>query len=1592
MRENFMAQNDLGNNELIIEQLTLKTNDKNLKQFIKILYSSLPYDELSLFETDYLFKAAASTFRLMQSKKDEETKLHIYKPNKDKEQIILEVINKDIPFLVDSISNQLKIEDFDIHLITHQAVMIAREEDGHFISFSESKTSSKESIIQFHISKWCGDEYLASFYHIIEQVLECVNLAVNDWQPMRKKMEDAKKLIENYKLSKDPELKEENIKFLNWLINGNFVFVGCYESKIINSSVIPEKDSVMGGLKNKAYYLEESHFDGQYESEDVLFITKWDGRSLVHRTSHMDHVIIKEFNDKGKCIRTLDFLGFFTSSVYYQSVKTIPLIRKKVFNVIEKYGYPEYSHNCKELVTALENFPRGELIQMHEDELLETAKGIVSLALMPKVKLFVRQDTSKKFITCLIFIPKSRFSTEVRETIESMLCNVFNGVISSQHVNISESQLANLQITLKTEPNNIPRYDVTEIEESIVKAISVWGDYLLHALGQKYSRKDAKAKYLIYKDAFDIKYTSSFTAKEAVNDIEIIEASLQDNTVKFNLYEHEESDKRVLQLKIFSPDERLALSSTLPILEHIGFFASDVLTFKVSLKDLGAVREFYIHHFRLQFKLSEFNLTNEFKDNIEIALNKIWDQSIEDDRFNSLILFSNLNWRQANLLRAYSKYLKQINFQFTLEYVVDALVNNYELTKLLVELFELRFNPNRERSEADINKLIAHINEKLAAVKSITEDKVIKTFLNIIQATKRTNYFQTYENNQYKDYLSLKIASSEVMDIPLPKPYAEIFVFSKRVEAVHLRGGKVARGGLRWSDRSEDFRTEVLGLMKAQMTKNAVIVPVGSKGGFVLKSTTLNMSREEVFQEAIDCYKTFLSGLLDVTDNIVDGKVVAPKDVVRFDDEDPYLVVAADKGTATFSDHANEVSLKYNFWLGDAFASGGSAGYDHKKLGITAKGAWVSVERHFRELGMDIEKDPFTVVGIGDMSGDVFGNGMLLSQNIKLIAAFNHIHIFIDPNPEPEASFKERERLFYLPRSQWSDYNAKLISEGGGIFSRTDKAIKLSSQIKQVLDITEDLLSPDALIKAILEAPVDLLWNGGIGTYVKATSQTNDKIGDKANDNLRVNGKDLRCKVIGEGGNLGFTQLGRIEYAKGGGKINTDFIDNSAGVDCSDHEVNIKIAFSEALNNSKITLEERNIILDQMKDEVSELVLQDNMKQTQIISIEEERGNENLDQHAWLIKRLESKKELDRDIEFLPSIERISTLKAEGGKLTRPEISVLVAYSKNSIFNMLSEYDFLKDKFFYKYLLKYFPTVLREKSKDLIIEHKLKNQIVATMMTNDFVNMLGCCYFHQLLDDTSHDPEDLVKAFTAIREIFDISKYWKLVEDLTGNVPPHIKILLFKELQTLLKRNISWFLRHNHSLNNLDDMVKKYKDGVDQILSNYNELVSNTLLSEIELFTHMFEGYDIPLELMNGIIALKAAVSACDIVVIADIVKENVLKVAKAFYLLGEKMHLNWMLSQAKKYTSNQYIENVALRSIVSEIEDIHMELTKKEILLQKETVKVIDDSVEACCLVKTSDKEQYNQFISELKASHSDSWVSLLIIAVRRVKELMNA
>jgi glutamate dehydrogenase len=1573
------------------------------------IYNDFPISNLKEIGPANILKTLTSCFNLLQERKAGEFKLNINHLEGHDEYNIIEVVADNIPFLVESISNELRRQNYNIHYVVHDTVSVKRDSNGKLIGFAEGKN---ETIMQFVVSYYAENQEYSNLAQRLLEVLNCVAYAVADWQPMRKKMQQA---IDNLAKLDSITNKSEVMEFLSWLVNNNFIFLGFAQVSLLKGGKQLQND-MLGILKSELYPLNNQQISVPNEN-DVLKIRKSEYRSIVHRTSNMDSLFIANYDESGqKVTSVLFFLGFFTSSVYYQSVRNIPLMRTKVNNVLTRYGYDENSHNAKELITAVEAFPRGELLQMSEDELYEIATEIVALGLIPRVRIFIRRDTLSNFLSCLIFIPKNKFSTAIVNLIEKTIEQKINGKIARQYLQVGESQLARLQFIVRVDDVAKQDIDLEHIEKLIIDATSSWDENLHKELLNQLPRQHANNIYEMVCGGFDIKYTSTFSVQHALEDICNLEKSIKQEKVFFDISSNKLKEECFVQLKVYTADNELPLSSTLPVIETLGFYGQDVIIHEVKLKLKDGERSAFIHVFRLcvnDEKQSCIEITPQRKHILEELLNRIWSKQIEDDRFNSLALLADLEWQEVIIMRAYFKYIKQLSFPFGQDYVIEALLNNKEICRDLVLLFKLKFSPNDEIPYIEIDNLQQKLLANLAEVQNLAEDKVLRMYLQVIMATKRTNFYQYNPDGSIKDYISFKIKSGELQDIPLPKPKMEIFVYSPRFEAVHLRGVDVAnaeknnkekakknnfhivaRGGLRWSDRREDFRTEILGLLKAQMTKNAIIVPIGSKGGFVLKALSPQATRDEFLHEGIECYQSFLRGMLDITDNIINGAIVPPSYVMRHDGDDPYLVVAADKGTATFSDYANQVSAEYNFWLGDAFASGGSAGYDHKKMGITAKGAWVSVEKHFAELGMDIQNCPFTVVGIGDMSGDVFGNGMLLSKQIKLVAAFNHMHIFLDPNPEPSISYQERQRLFNLPRSQWSDYNPELISQGGGVFSRKAKSIPLSAEVREVLGVSVRSLTPDELIKTILKAPVDLLWNGGIGTYVKASYEVNENIGDKNNDSLRVNANLLRCRVLAEGGNLGCTQRGRIEFAQNGGRINTDFIDNSAGVDCSDHEVNIKIAFADIMHIKNISLSERNALLTKMEPEVERLVLLDNYAQNQLLTIEELWGESRIGEHAWLIKQLETSGELDRQLECLPSIDEIGSLINTGTNLPRPSISVLIAYAKNSIYQKLCNYSFVEDGFFENCLTGYFPVELRKEYKDILLGHKLSNEIIATVLTNDFVNKMGCCFMHQLLDESAYSPKDVMKAYMLVMQLLNLTNLWHRVEMFTGEITVNAQISLFRKLQEVIGEGMLWLLRNFTDIAaiRVEDLAS-YQQGIEILKKDFDRVCGEEVQQKyISLYVE-YEGMPEVIPLVQEIAKLYILAPSFTIIKLSNKYSVEVTKVAELYFKLEEKMQINWLLSLIHNSNNRRYVDNLALKNLALRIKKLQGKLIGRELKMRHDLVdKKIVIEEKSIHFASSEKLNRYNEFIQELKTSPANSLVSTITIAVARAYDMFLA
>ncbi len=1608
--------------ENLIEQLINFSHQKKYEKtfsrekfldFAKLFYLQNQGRDFVNYPVEELHNATLLSFSFA-AEKLKIFKVRIYNPTVDVDgfnstNTFLEVISDDMPFLVDSIVGYLDRIGIRIKNIIHPIYPIVRTKNGELESIEATENSKQESVIQLHLDKITSESDIQMLQESISKIIETLVLVVGDWKKMTEVAKKSQKQIDNAKkLIKDLKEIDESKDFISWILDGNFIFLGAKEFDIKEFEkgehhLVEVENSGLGVFQSPYADVTPEVLNSSFEEVGdslknpyVIEILKSRYRSRIHRISNAERIRVQKVSEDGKVIGEYRFVGLFTSSAYSHSPTSIPLIKNKIAKVVADSNFTKGSHNHKELISILESYPRDELFQTNAADLLRIATGIVAICGRSQVRFFPRKDKYSRFVSCLIFTPRDRSNSDLREKIKDYLAEIYNGEIADSFVEITESKLIRFHVIVRTN-NGIPAIDSAKVEREITNMTKVWSDDLREAIAAKFENEKQIALFAKYRDAFSVSYVNRFDPKRAAIDIARVEDCLNKNSILFNLYKSSEAlADEVTELKIYNPQKKLILSEIMPVLESFGFNVIQEHTYVVSpeIDDRkNSQTKVWIHYFHLNLSKGGDKFAEKTKHNFEKAVALIWQKITDVSLLNRLVVASDLDWKQIYMLRAYTKYIYQAGFKYSQSYISDALVRNRDLTKLLVELFETKFNPHLKLSMSErckkADEISANITKSLIKVKDILDDAVIKRFFNVIKATLRTNYYQPSKEGGFKGYVSFKFDCKQVLDLPLPLPHAEIFVYSAVMEGIHLRGGRVARGGLRWSDRHEDFRTEVLGLMKAQMTKNAVIVPVGSKGGFVVKKPTANLSRDEILQEGISCYQTFLRGLLDITDNVIDGKIDHPQNCIMHDDSDPYLVVAADKGTATFSDIANGISAEYNFWLGDAFASGGSVGYDHKKMGITAKGAWISVKRHFAEMGIDTQTQDFTCVGIGDLAGDVFGNGMLLSPHIKMVAAFNHMHIFFDPNPNPTESFAERVRMFNLPRSTWMDYNQSLISKGGGIFERAAKSIKISSEVKAVLAIEEDELEPNELIKAILQAPVDLLWNGGIGTYVKAADESHQDVGDRANDMLRINGSDLRCKVIGEGGNLGFTQKGRIEYALKGGRVNTDAMDNSAGVDCSDHEVNIKIALIQAMRSKKITLEERNKVLETMTDDVSNLVLADNRLQTQAISIASSQGVSNLGDQAQFLDRLEKTGLLNRKIEFLPSKKEIDKRQTDRVGMTRPELCVMLAYSKMDIYNALLTSDLIKDKYFESELLSYFPKLLQKKFSDEIIGHQLRNEIIATQITNFVVNRAGITFVNQLCQDSGFAIGDVVKSFIIACDSFRLREIWEEIEKLDGKIAPHIQAQMFLSASKLLERSVLWLLR-NQAKGSISPIITRFRKIADELSSLLSEVLAQ---ASRESFERKIERYclnNVDRKLANKIASLDPLASVFDIAEISAASSFDLKVIAKIYFAVGTRFSLKWLRTKVASASHDNYWQKLSGKTILEDLYSYQMRIAKCVVDSSCNDKNLCEvDSLSSWITKASFLVERFDNFIAELKTQPNPD-MSVFVVALNRLKPLV--
>jgi glutamate dehydrogenase len=1509
-----------------------------IELFLRHYYRRLPAEDIQGRDTEDLYFSALGMLNFMRSRDPGLDKLRVYNPSLDADgwsspHTVVDLITEDRPFLVDSLTAALSEADITVHLVVHPVFRSVRDGSGELGELrargQTSETSILESVSRIEIGRLAGEDEIAALTQSLADVLDDIRVTVEDWRSMRETLDSAIGELVNSAPPPRTEL-DETVAFLSWMAANNFTFLGYCSYDLTRNSRgarLKGKTNSALGLYRGATIAAEGPPPARGEvvpgevldrltDPSLVQITKNHRKSTVHRPTQMDSVEIKRYDADGAVIGVHRFIGLYTSAAYNQSPTVVPVLRQRLAIALARAGFSPTSHDGKALLHVLETYPRDELFQASEDELLETSLGILHLQERPRLRLFVRRDTLGGSISCLVFLPRERFDSGLRRKITQTLEDSFGGTCQDFYTQLGDSPLARLHIILQCKATATPALDTYVVEGRLVDAVRGWEDNLHDALQAAYDEHRAASLEQRYAPSFPSSYRDRFGARAAVLDIERIEAMTEDDGLELNLYRPPEATQGGLRFKIYHRGSPLALSDVLPVVENMGLKVIDEFPFRLVFGD--DLPELWIHDFGVVDRTGMEIDVAESKLRFQRAFEQIWRGLAENDGFNMLITRAGLTWRQVVVLRSFAKYLRQARIPFSQAYMEATLSANPEIARHLVEVFEQRFDPTLVENRRD-DEVADEIMTALDSVASLDEDRIIRRFLNVIQATQRTNFYQKDADGAPHPYISLKIDSKAVDELPLPRPDVEIFVYSSRMEGVHLRGGKVARGGLRWSDRPEDFRTEVLGLMKAQMVKNAVIVPVGAKGGFVVKQPPVG-DRDAFLAEGVACYEMLISGMLDITDNFHGADVVPPVDVVRHDGDDPYLVVAADKGTATFSDIANGVAEDYGFWLGDAFASGGSVGYDHKKMGITARGAWESVKRHFREMGIDTQNEVFSVVGIGDMSGDVFGNGMLLSRHIKLLAAFNHLHIFIDPDPDPEASFAERKRLFDLPRSNWADYEAKLISKGGGIFDRAAKSLTLTPEMRALIGVEDDTMTPTQLISALLKAPVDLLWNGGIGTYVKARSETHADAGDRANDALRIDATDLRCKVIGEGGNLGFTQLSRIEASNNGVRVNSDAIDNSAGVDCSDREVNIKVLLGDVETDGELTRKQRDKLLVKMTDDVAERCLADNYLQTLGISVIESLAATRLDLQQRMIHELERSGRLDRTVENLPDDETIEERRTAEQGLSRPEISVLYAYAKLALYDELLASDLPDDPFLVEDLERYFPGALVKKYGKNIRRHRLRREIVATQVSNSIVNRASMVFAQMASEETGRGAGDIGRAYVVTRAVFGMRDLWSEIESLDNKVPATLQHEMTVALRRLLEHSALWFLRNRSQPLDCGATVGVFQSGVATLVDCLNDILPTDRAEEAAADATALVAQGVPEDLARFIGLIEPLYSACNIVEAAAQLNLGVRQVAEIYFQVGRRLGLDWLRARGRHIASDNHWQDKAVSAIIDDL------------------------------------------------------------------------
>jgi len=1562
--------------------------------FARCFYHGVSELDLGSRRPEDLAGAALAEFELGRVRRSGRSLVRVFNPDPGKDgfastHTVIMVVTDDMPFLVDSLGMVCTQNGLAVHLLAHPVFSVVRDGRGRLrgVHLDDPPPGAKQESWQLiEIDREPDARRLAAIESSIRRTLEDVRAATGDWRRMRAATRDAAAgLGKAGPRGRAGEVREAKA-LLEWMDDNHFTFLGYREYRLRRGrrrdELVPVASSGLGIMRARPGHTSKTIvLEGDVRefarSGDPIIITKANAVSTVHRATYLDYVGVKTFDARGNVTGERRFVGLWTSSAYSRSPGEIPVLRHKIQRVIDHFRLKPSSHDHKAVVHVVETFPRDELFQATVPDLVRIVRGIVNLYERAQVRLFVRRDPFRRFYSCLVYVPRDRYNTQARERIEKLALSAFGGTAIESQVTLSESVLARLHLIVRTPPGDDRRVDADALERAVTGTVRTWQDQLKDALMGVLGEAVALRLYRDWGDAFPAAYQEDATLDVTVEDIAALERAAADPAaLHMGLYRRADQPPHKVQFKLLRRDRPIPISDVLPTIENLGLKLISERPYEIE----GARGAFWIQDFELEHPRGvSIDLATDgprFKETFA----RVWGGEADNDGFNRLVLAADLTWREAAVLRTYARWFGQIGLPLSQSYIEEALASNAAAAGRLIALFMTRFDPaltkaERRRAEGVHRRAL---EGQLARITRIDDDRILRAFLAAIDATLRTNYFVADPAGEPRPYIAIKLNPRRLQEVPAPRPMFEIFVHSPRVEGVHLRMGWVARGGLRWSDRREDFRTEILGLMKAQNVKNTVIVPVGAKGGFVPRRPP--PGRDEALADGTECYRWFIRALLDVTDNVVKGSVVPPRAVVRHDGDDAYLVVAADKGTAKFSDVANAISEEYGFWLGDAFASGGSAGYDHKGMGITARGGWESVRRHFREFGRNTQTQHFTVAGIGDMSGDVFGNAMLLSPHIRLLAAFDHRHIFLDPAPDGAHSFAERKRLFELPRSSWDDYDRKLISRGGGVHSRQSKSIALSSEARGMLGINAPAATPVEVIRAILKMPVDLLWNGGIGTYVRASDETNAEIGDRANDAVRIDGRELRCRVVGEGGNLGLSQRGRIEYAAAGGRINTDFIDNSAGVNCSDVEVNLKILLNPMIETGKLPRPERNALLASMTDEVSRLVLRNNYLQSLAISTLEARSVERVAELGHVISALERGGALDRALEALPAADEIADRRRKGQGLTRPELAMLLSYSKIWLSERLGDTDVADDPFLGAELTRYFPEPVQRRFPKEIQKHQLRREIIVTAITNSLVNRMGPVFAIRMQEDTGADVGSIARAYSIAREITSMRDLWADIEALDDHAATGIQYDMFVETTRLLRHLSYWVLRNQGRDLDIERTVSRLSPGIGELLRELPELIEGTEVDRYRRALARFSKDGVPPHVARRVASLGAVHAGVDIVELALTRRAPIEHAARAYFGLGAELGLDWLRDEIERLVVDGHWQAVARGTLREERYGYQRQLCER--LLADPSRGDARERVQAWIAAGGRPMAAFASMVREMRAAGSADFATLTVAA----------